>query len=188
MGFTALLTAGEKGDPIGRLPGDCAIALPGNTFETAPGVTIGTGPTEFARSSFAGISTWRLMGFEGVSEVGVDDGHGGAGGLSGGSEVRGETSEVGASAISSTLASVNFGVVTSASSMSTSTVGGGVVSLAGVGSRGVISTVGPFEVSMAEGSSSGGEGGSGEGLFEDTSLRVGDRRSIFTDVDRMRSR
>ena len=67
-------------------------------------------------------------------------------------------------------------------------MGGGVVSFAGVGSRGVISTVGPVEVSMADGSSSGGEGGSGEGLFEDTSLRVGDLRSILTDVDRMRSR
>jgi hypothetical protein len=41
---------------------------------------------------------------------------------------------------------------------------------------------------MAEGSSSGGDGGSGEGLFEDKSFKAGDLASIFTDVDRIRSR
>jgi hypothetical protein len=51
-----------------------------------------------------------------------------------------------------------------------------------------MSTAGAVEVSITGGSSNGGDGGSGEGLLEDTSLRVGDLLSIFTDVDRMRSR
>jgi hypothetical protein len=156
-------------------------------------VIIAAGPAGLVKSGFAGISTWKSTAdfdgvSEGTSEVTSDEGHGGAGGLGGGSVVPGETSEAGASGISSTFGSVGFGVVTSASPISTSAVGGGVVSLAGVGSRGVTSTVGPEDKSIADGSSSGGEGGSGEGLFEVTSFRIGDLRSILTEVDRMRSR
>jgi len=43
-------------------------------------------------------------------------------------------------------------------------------------------------MSIAEGSSSGGDGGNGEGLLDDTSLRAGDLISTLTDVDRIRSR
>jgi hypothetical protein len=78
--------------------------------------------------------------------------------------------------------------VPSVSSMSTSTVGVGVDSLAGVGSLARASVPGEVDKSTEEGSSSGGEGGKGEGLFEDMSLRVGDLLSFFTDVDSKRSR
>ena len=44
------------------------------------------------------------------------------------------------------------------------------------------------EMSIAEGSSRGGDGGSGDGLFDDTSFKAGDLASILTDVDRIRSR
>jgi hypothetical protein len=170
------------------------MALPVRTFATDPGVIIAAVPAGLVKSGFAGISTWKLTAdfdgvSEGTSEFTSDEGHGGAGGLGGGSVVPGETSEAGASGISSIFGSVGFGVVASASPMSTSAGGGGgVVSFAGVGSRGVTSTMGPEDKSIAEGSSSGGEGGSGEGLFEVTSFKIGDLRSVLTDVDRMRSR
>jgi hypothetical protein len=153
--LTALWTAGEKGEPIVRLLGDCAIALPVRTFEVEPGVIIGLLPVVLVRSGFAGISTWRStgrsIGSSGEPGVLVDGGHGGAGGLSGGCAVRGEGSALGASGISSTFGSVGFEFVTSVSSISTSSiVGEGVVSFAGVGSRGMMSTAGPVEVSITE--------------------------------------
>jgi hypothetical protein len=189
MALRALWTAGENGEPIAMLPGDCATTFPASTFEVAPGVSIGLDAALLARSDLTGMSTWRLTGFfDGVSESTVDGGHGGAGGLFGECVVPGETSEGGASGISSNLGSGGFGVVTSSSSISTSFVGGGVVSFAGVGSRGVVSIVGTPEVSITIRSSRGGEGGSGEGLFDDTSFRAGDPRSILTGVDRNRSR
>ena len=90
---------------------------------------------------------------------------------------------------SSTLGSKGLGrLASSMSSISTSTVGGGVGSFAGVSSLCLVSGTVSVDMSMAEGSSSGGDGGSGEGLFEDTSLKAGDVASILTDVDRMRSR
>jgi hypothetical protein len=149
--LTALWTAGEKGEPIVRLLGDCAIALPVRTFEVEPGVIIGLLPVVLVRSGFAGISTWRSTGSRGEPGVVVDGGHGGAGGLSGGCVVRGEGSALGASGISSTFGSVGFEVVASVSAISTSSiVGEGVVSFAGVGSRGMMSTAGPVEVSITE--------------------------------------
>jgi hypothetical protein len=189
MALIALLTAGENGEPIAMLPGDCATTFPARTLDVAPGVSIGLHAALLAESNLTGMSTWRLTDFfDGVSGSTVDGGHGGASGWVGECVVPGETSEGGASGISSTLGSGGFGVVTSASSISTSSMGGGVVSFAGVGSLGVVSIVGPLDVSMTVESSRGGEGGSGEGLFDDTSLRAGDPRSIFTGVDRNRSR
>jgi hypothetical protein len=170
------------------LPGDCAMALPVRTFEMDPGVTIGLIPVEEARSGFTGMSTWRSVDFTGASAVEVAAGHGGAGGWIGGCEASGDWSGAGASGISSSFGSVAFGVVISASSILITIVGDSVRSLAGVGSRGLTSAASPVDKSIAEGSSSGGEGGSGDGLLEDTSLRVGDLASIFTDVDRRRSR
>jgi hypothetical protein len=170
------------------LPGDCATVLPVRTFEVEPGVITALAPVMLVKSGFAGISTWKSTGCRGEPGVIVDEGHGGAGGLSGGCRVRGEGSGLGASGISSTLESIGFGSMVLVSAISISMVDGGVVSFAGVGSRGVMSIGGPVDVSMAEFSSCGGDGGSGEGLLEDTSLRVGDLLSILTDVDRMRSR
>jgi hypothetical protein len=57
----------------------------------APGVTKGWDAMS-VKSGFAGISTCKSSGFNGVSVVDVDDGHGGAGGLAGGTVVPGETS------------------------------------------------------------------------------------------------
>jgi hypothetical protein len=189
MGLTALLTAGENGEPIAILLGDCAAAVLVMKFDVEPGVSMELDAAVLDTSAFVGMSTWRSTDFlDGVSGGAVDDGHGGAAGSVGCGIVPGETSEGGASGISSILGSGGLGVVTSASPISMSLFGGGVDSLAGVGSRGVVSIVGPPDVSIVEGSSSGGEGGSGEGLFDDTSLSAGDPRSIFTDVDLRRSR
>lgn len=153
------------------------------------GVAVGMDSVMLVRSGCGGISTCISVGFEGASEGGSDDDHGGAGGGRGGSDGSWEGSGgAGASGISSTLGSVESEVFTSASSISTSLVGGGVGSFAGVGSRVPMIIVGSADMSMAEESSSGGDGGRGEGLFEDTSLRAGDLASIFTDEDRMRSR
>jgi hypothetical protein len=183
------LTAGENGLPMATLLGDCTVAVLVLAFDVETVVSMSLDGAVLDDSDFVGISTWRSTDiFDGVSGGAVDDGHGGAGGLFGCCIVLGETSEGGASGISSTLGSGGFGVVTSASPISISLLGGGVDSLAGVGSRGVVSIVGPPDVSITEWSSSGGEGGSGEGLFDDTSLRTGDPRSSFTDVDLRRSR
>jgi len=121
MGLTALLTAGENGEAIVMLLGDCAMALPLSTFETAPGVTIDCDSVVFPGSGFGGISTWRSSLFGVASVVKSGSGHGGAGGFAGGSAggfvVLGDTSELGASGISSTLGSIGFGVVASVSSI-----------------------------------------------------------------------
>jgi hypothetical protein len=92
VGLTALLTAGENGDPSVALPGDCAMAHPVRTLEVEPGVTIGTFPVLFDRSGFAGISTCISTRLIDTSEAGVDDVHGGAGGWRAGSEGSGEGS------------------------------------------------------------------------------------------------
>jgi hypothetical protein len=188
MGLTALLTAGENGEPIAILLGDCAGAVLVMGFDVELGVSIELDAAMLNPSAFAGMSTWRSGDFfDGVSGGAVEDGHGGAAGSFGRCMVPGETSEGGASGISSILGSGGLGVVTSTSPISMSLFGGGVDSLAGVGSRGVVSIVGPPDVSMTEVSSRGGDGGSGEGLFDDTSLSAGDPRSSFTDVDLRRS-
>jgi hypothetical protein len=184
----ALLTAGEKGEPMAILPGDCAVALPVRGCDVEPGVIRGLLPTLLLRSGFSGICTWRSTGCRGDPGELVVDGHGGAGACCGGCKVRGEGSALGASGISSILESIGVGIVTLTSSISTSAVGGGVVSFAGVGSRGVMSTDGAVDVSIIECSSCGGDGGSGDGLLEDTSLSVGDLVSTLTDIERRRSR
>lgn len=125
----------------------------------------------------------------GDGSVGSEADHGGADGWLGGQEVSRGVWGLGASGSSSVFGSGGLGAATSASIISTSTVGSGEGSLAGVSSLCcLVSGTGSVDVSIAEGSSRGGDGGSGEGLFEDTSFRAGDRTSIFTDVDRIRSR
>lgn len=128
----------------------------------------------------------------GDTSDGAGGDHGGAGGCIGGCESSREVSGAGASARSSDLGSgfvsEGSGAASSTFSISTSTVGGGVGSLAGVSSLCLVSGADSVERSMAEGSSSGGDGGRGEGLFEETSFRIGDFASVLTDVDRIRSR
>lgn len=92
------------------------------------------------------------------------------------------------SAGSSCFGSEILTVVSSESVISTSTGGCGIGSFAGVSSLCLVSGAGSVEISIAEGSSRGGDGGSGDGLFDDTSFKAGDLASILTDVDRIRSR
>lgn len=191
----ALLTAGENGDAIVDELGDCAIVPSVNTAATEPGVTTRL-LVGLCKSSFAGNSTWTSLESGGGPDVdlgdgsaGVDGDHGGAGGCMGGCDDTNETSGAGASGSSSIWGSGGFGILaSSASPMSTSAVGVGVDSFAGVSSLCLESGTDSAEMSIAEASSRGGDGGSGEGLFEETSLRVGDLLSILTDVDRNRSR
>jgi hypothetical protein len=121
MGLTALFTAGENGEAIVTLLGDCAIAVPLRTLETAPGVMMGCESVGLPRSGFADISTWGSSLFGAASVVESGNVHGGAGGFAGesagGFVVLGDTSELGASGISSTLGSIGFGVVASVSSI-----------------------------------------------------------------------
>lgn len=165
-----------------------------------PGVTTALLVALF-KSSFRGGSTWRSLDSGGGSivEVGdgsaaVEDDHGGAGGCMGGCEAPNEASGAGtwgagASGSSSSLGSEGFeALASSASPISTSTVGGGVGSFAGVSSLCLESGTGSVDMSIADGSSRGGDSGSGEGLFDDTSFKVGDLLSILTDVERIRSR
>lgn len=149
---------------------------------------MGMVPVILISSDCGGISTCMSVGFGGASELGSGDVHDGAGGGRGGSDGSSDGSGAGASGISSSLASIGFEMVASTSPISTSTVGGGVGSFDGVGSRVLLITLGSAVVSTVDDSSSGGDGGSGEGLLEDTSLRAGELTSIFTDDDRIRSR
>lgn len=120
------------------------------------------------------------------------DGHGRGGGCSGGCEVVGD-SGLGASGISSSAGEDAFGAIaSSASCISTSAAGGGGLgSLGGVGSFfGAMIVVGSVDVdiSIPFGSSAGRDGGAGEDLLDITSLSAGERASVFTDADLIRSR
>lgn len=194
VGLTALLTAGEKGDAIVDAPGD------GATLFSVKGAGVDAGATTgllavLTGSGFAGVSTSTSAhggaGAEtdfGDGSAGVEADHGGACGWVGGHEASRGVSGLGASGSSSVFGSGRMGAETSASVISMSTEGSGVGSFAGVSSLCAVSGRGSVDVSMAKGSSSGGDGGSGEGLFEDTSFKAGDLASLFTDVDRTRSR
>lgn len=95
----------------------------------------------------------------------------------------------GASSSSSVLSSTGLvSVASSASPISTSIVGVGFGSFAGVSSLCLESGTDSVDISMAVGSSKGGEGGRGEGFVEETSFKAGDLLSNLTDVDRIRSR
>ena len=187
VGFKALFTAGEKGDAIVVLLGDCATVFPVRMLDTEPGVAVVIVSVMLIISDLGGISTCNSEGFVDGSGAGVDDVHGGAGGGKGVSEFSEGGSAAGASGISSTLDSMRGDAVVSGSTISTSTVGDGESSFAGVGSLGFTSTFGPVDMSIMDGSSSGGEGGSGEGLFDETSLSAGDLASILMDEERSRS-
>jgi hypothetical protein len=78
VGLTALLTDGEKGDPIVTLLGDCAIAVPARNPATELGVTIGWLP--FVMSTFVGMSTWSSTVLVGASAAGDLVGQGGGSG------------------------------------------------------------------------------------------------------------
>jgi len=194
----ALFTAGEKGEAMAVMVGERAIVLSVMAPDVDPGVTARL-LSVVTNSSFPGISALRSIGLNwgsgadlgdlGDESLGVADDHGGAGGCVGGCEVSRGVSGSGASGSSSGFdGSEGFGSVISASLISTLTVGSGVGSFSGVSSLCLVSDTGSVEISIAEGSSSGGDGGNGEGLLDDTSLRAGDLISILTDVDRIRSR
>jgi hypothetical protein len=92
-GLTALLTAGENGEAIDSVLGDCATMPSTRIADVEPGVTARP-LTEFPRSNFGGVSKRRstVLGVRPVVDfgdcsAGVIDGHGGAGGSVGGSEV-----------------------------------------------------------------------------------------------------
>ena len=123
--------------------------------------------------------------------VGIaDKGHGGAGGRGCGSDVSNGSVESGASGISSRLGEGGMRLgSSSASFISTSASGagslcsGGIVSLASstfvVGASVEASSIGVSSTSATV--------GTGEGLFDVTSFKTGDRASVLTDADRLRS-
>lgn len=97
-------------------------------------------------------------------------------------------SSAGTSVSSSVLSSTGpASTASSASPISTSIVGVGVGSFAGVSSLCLESGTDSVDISIAVGSSSGGEGGRGEGFVEETSFKAGDLLSSLTDADRIRS-
>jgi len=177
-----------------EMPGDCATALSLRTDEVDPGVTARL-LLVLPKSSFEGISTCRSAVFGvrpvmdlGDGSAGVEADHGGSGGCIDGCGASLGGSGAVTSGASSCFGSEALGLVSSGSVISTSTVGCGVGSFAGVSSLCLVSGTGSVEMSIAVGSSSGGDGGSGDGLFDDTSFRAGDLASTLTDVDRIRSR
>lgn len=147
-------------------------------------------------SGLAGMSTFMSTDFIDPSALGVGDcragevaGHGGAGGCIDDCAPSFIVSAAGASGISSTLGSAILGAaVSSESAISTSALGAGDASFAGVSSFGRGTEAGSSVISIAEESSSGGDGGSGDGLFEVTSFKAGDLPSILMDAERIRSR
>lgn len=184
VGLTASWTAGENGEAIAI--GDSTDGVP-----VTPGVTTELALKGLLNSGFAGMSTWRSTDLAGSSKIGTGESRadGGAGGCIGFGEASLGASTAGASGISSTFGSGAVGAAaSSASFMSTSAAGAGDDSFAGVNSFGGGTDAGSRVISIAEGSSNGGDGGSGDGLFEDTSFRAGDLPSIFIDADRIRSR
>ena len=194
----ALFTAGEKGEAMVIVVGERAIVLSVVVPDVDAGVTARL-LSVMTNSSFSGVSTLRStdlgggsaadLGDLGDDSLGIADDHGGAGGCVGGFDASRGVSGAGASGSSSGFdGSGGFGSVKSASPISTSAVGSGVGSFSGVSSLCRVSDTGSVEISIAEGSSSGGDGGKGDGLLDDTSFRAGDLISIFTDVERIRSR
>ena len=185
VGLTASCTAGEKGKAIAT--GDSVLSV-----SVTPEMIAELAENGLLSSGFAGVSTSMFAVFTASSALGPGDcrgGEGGAGGFIGASEPSFEGSSTGASGISSTLGTTSFGAVTSsASAMSTSAVGAGDTSFAGVSSFDCGSGVESSMTSIAGVSSNGGEGGSGDGLFEVTSLSVGDLPSSLMEADRIRSR
>ena len=147
-------------------------------------------------SGLDGISTFMSTDFMDPSALGVGDcrvgeamGHGGAGGCIEDCATSFVLSAPEASGISSTLASSDLGfAASSASAISTSALEAGEASFAGVSSLGRGTEVGSSVISIAEESSSGGDGGNGDGLFEVTSFKAGDLPSILIDAERIRSR
>lgn len=161
-----------------------------------PGVDAESFGKGFVNSGFAGMSTFMSTDFMDPSALGVGDcragevaGHGGAGGCIEDCATSFVGSAVGASGISSTLGSALFdAAASSASAMSMSALGPGETSFAGVNSFGRGTEAGSRVISIAEDSSSGGDGGSGDGLFEATSFKAGDLPSILMEAERIRSR
>lgn len=124
----------------------------------------------------------------GDGSAGIEADHGGSGGCIDGCGASLGGSGAGTSDASSCFGWEILGIVSSGSVISTSTVGCGVGSFAGVSSLCLVSGTESVDISIAVGSSSGGDGGNGDGLFDDTSFKAGDLASILTDVDRIRSR
>lgn len=190
VGLIASCTAGEKGKGIAA--GDSVLGIsimPEIIAELAENGLLSTG--------FAGVSTSMFAVFAASSALGPGDcrggdcrrGEGGAGGFIDAFETSFKVSSAGASGISSTLGSTTSGAVTSsASAMSISAVGAGDTSFAGVSSFDCGAGVESSMTSIAGVSSNGGEGGRGDGLFEDTSLSTGDLPSNLMEADRIRSR
>lgn len=189
VGLTASCTAGENGEAIATE--DSTDGGPGT-----PGVDVQTLEKGLIKSGFAGMSTFMSTDFIDPSALGVGDcragevaGHGGAGGFIEVCTTSFIISATGASSISSTLGSATFGAASSsASAISTSTSGTGDGSFAGVNSFGRGTEAGSNVISIAVESSSGGDGGNGDGLFEETSFSAGDLPSTLIDAERIRSR
>jgi len=210
--LSELLTEGENSDAVGAtLTGDFAVPLPVTMLEMDSGVTtVLVEVVVAAMSGFVDSSTSRSTGFWGVT-VGFGMGCSGdalevaepqGGGESCGRgciverEVAGEV-PFGECGMRSILGDIDFGLLSSSASlMSTSTLGAGVGSFTGVLSRagecslttGV--TVGSGEMSISTGSSSEGDAavGEDEGLLHTVScMAAGDLASNFTEADRLRN-
>lgn len=194
----AFATAGEKGEAIVGILGDCVV-LPSVGFADVIEPDMGVGSlADRVMSSLAGTSTRRPTTVSTTPEAdsgddcrSVDADQEGADGCVGGGDGFDSGSGAGASGSSSDLGSSpgGFGEQTrSGSPISTSMVGGGVGSLVGMSS--LCRELGTTSVGMSivEDSSMGGEGGKGNGVLAGMSFSAGDLASIFTDADRIRSR